>query len=159
MRNRVRLAGVAAIGAAVALAAVGGAVAQSKAASTIQARQANFKQLGGAFKAINDELKKDQPDPAVLKVNSAKMKTLAAQLPRWFPKGTGAEAGVKTGAKPDIWSDPNGFSEVARALQTQTSKLAALGANSDLDAFKAQVRPTGGSCKGCHDKFRIEEKR
>jgi len=145
--------------AAVAILATGAALAQSKAAASVQARQASFKQLGGAFKAINDELKKDAPDPTVLRANSARMNTLAGQLPTWFPKGSGAEAGVKTGARPEIWSDPKGFAEAAKAVQAQTGRLAQLGAGDDIAAFKAQVRPVGGACKGCHDKYRIEEKK
>ena len=150
-----------AVGVAVCMLALAasGAVAQSRAAASVQARQANFKQMGGAFKAINDELKKDAPDPAVLRTNAAKMSALAGQLPTWFPRGTGPEAGVKTGAKPEAWSDPKAFAEAASALRVQTTKLAAVGGGADLDAFRAQVRPTGGTCKGCHDKFRLEEKR
>jgi len=149
----------AAVAAAIALVACGAAVAQSRAAATIQARQASLKQLGGAFKAINDELKKDAPDPAVLRANSARMSTLASRLPTWFPTGSGAEAGLKTGAKPEIWSDPNGFADATKALQGQTGRLAQLGAGGDLAAFRAQVRPVGGACKGCHDKYRVEEKK
>jgi len=155
--KRPRTAALAA--AAVAILATGAALAQSKAAASVQARQTSFKQLGGAFKAINDELKKDAPDPTVLRANSARMNTLAGQLPTWFPKGSGAEAGVKTGARPEIWSDPKGFAEAARAAQAQTGRLAQLGAGGDVAAFKVQVRPVGGACKGCHDKYRIEEKK
>jgi cytochrome c556 len=128
-------------------------------AAVVQGRQESLKQLGGAFKAINDELKKDAPDAALLRANSAKMSRLSAQLPRWFPKGSGAEAGVKTAAKPEIWSDPSGFAEAAKALQAQTARFAQLSAGGDLNAFRSQVRPTGGACKGCHDKFRVEEKK
>ena len=150
---------LAAVAVAIALVACGAAVAQSRAAATIQARQASLKQLGGAFKAINDELKKDAPDAALLRANSARMSTLASRLPTWFPQGSGAEVGVKTGAKPEIWSDPKGFADTARALQGQTGRLAELGAGGDLAAFKAQVRPVGGACKGCHDKYRVDEKK
>lgn len=121
-------------------------------------RHHHFHDLGGAFKAINDELKKDSPDKAVIAANATTMKGLAGQLPTWFPKGSGAESKFKTDAKPDIWADPNGFAAAASRLQVETSKLQSLAAAGDLSAVKAQVRATGGACKGCHDKYRMPEK-
>ena len=143
-----------ALGASVALAAEGAATPQAKA---VAARQQSFKQLGGAFKAIMDELKKPDPDQAVLAANARKMNALATQEASWFPRGTGAEAGVKTGAKPEIWSDPQGFAAAVQRLQAETGKLQ-LAATGGLEAFQAQARATGGACKNCHDKYRVPEK-
>jgi cytochrome c556 len=131
----------------------------SPGAKQIATREAHFKQLGGAFKAINDELKKDAPDQAVVASNAQKAKALAGNLPSWFPKGSGPEAGVKTGAKADIWRDPQGFAAAASRLQVETSKLAQFAQAGDMNAVKAQVRATGGACKNCHDKFRVPERR
>lgn len=134
------------------------ALAQTGAAA-VQARQANFKQLGGAFKAINDELKMDRPSVAVLQANSTKINSLAGQLPRWFPKGSGPGAGVKTGAKGEIWADAGGFATAARNFQAQAAQLQKIAAGGDADAVRAQARATGGTCEGCHDKFRLEDKK
>jgi cytochrome c556 len=82
------------------------------------------------------------------------MKALAADLPGWFPKGSGPEAGVKTAAKADIWTDAEGFAAVATKLQAETARLADVAAAGDMDAIKAQVRATSGACKTCHDKYR-----
>jgi len=156
-----RLAVALVIGAAGAGAALAhedlGPVPNTPAAHAAAARHQNFKQLGGAFKAINDELKKDAPDKAVVVANAAKMHTLASQLPSWFPKGSGAESQVKTAAKPEIWSDPAGFAAAAQRLQAETGKLQQFAAAGDLAAVKAQVPATGGACKNCHDKFRVPE--
>jgi cytochrome c556 len=149
-----------AIGAAVA---AGGAFAQGGAATdagvkAAETRHANFKQQGAAFKAINDELKKDTPDKTVIAANATKLATLAAQLPSWFPKGSGPESGAKTHAKAAVWTDAAGFAEAAKRLQTEAPKLQQVAATGDLEAIRAQVRATGGACKACHDKFREEEK-
>jgi cytochrome c556 len=143
----------------VALAHDVGPVPNTPGAHAAAARHQNFKQLGAAFKAIMDELKKSSPDKAVLSANAAKMNTLAAQEPSWFPKGSGPESGVKTDAKPQIWSDPKGFAEAVRRLQTETGKLQQIAAAGDVAAMKEQARATGGACKNCHDKFRVPEKR
>ena len=135
-----------------------GKVPNTPAGRAVAARHQHFKQLGKAFKAVVDEMKKDTPDKALVATNTQTMKTLAGALPSWFPKGTGSEAHAKTDAKPEIWSDPNGFSAAASRLQVETSKLAQFGAAGDLDAVKGQIRATGSACKNCHDKFRVPDK-
>lgn len=135
-----------------------GSVPNTPAAKAVVARHHNFKQLGGAFKAIFDEIKKDSPDKAVISTNARKMNALASQEASWFPKGTGPEAGVKTDAKPEIWSDPQGFAAAVKKLQGETAKLQQVSAAGDMAAIKAQVQATGGACKSCHDKFRVPDK-
>jgi cytochrome c556 len=120
----------------------------------VVARQAHYRELNAAFKAVNDQLKADAPDKAVLAASAAKMKALGADLPSWFPKGSGPEAGVKTAAKAEIWTDAEGFAAAATRLETETAKLSDLATAGDLDAIKAQARATGGACKACHDKYR-----
>ncbi|MDB5445891.1 MAG: cytochrome [Phenylobacterium sp.] len=135
-----------------------GKVPNTPAGKAVAARHENFKQQGRAFKAILDELKKDTPDKTLIATNAQKMKALAADLPKWFPRGSGPESGAKTDAKPEIWKDPNGFSAAATRLQLETSKLDQFAAAGDLEAVKTQVKATGGTCKNCHDKFRVPEK-
>ncbi len=122
------------------------------------ARQVHYKELNGAFRALNVELRKDAPDKTVLTASAGQMKDLVAALPGWFPKGSGPEAGVQTAAKAEIWTDAAGFAAVATGLQTETAKLAELATAGDLDGLKAQVRVEGGACKACHDKYREPEK-
>jgi cytochrome c556 len=145
------------LGAGAAL-AQGASTAPMGPGQVVTARQQNFKQLGKAFKAILDELKQPAPDKAVLASNATKMNMLAGLEPNWFPKGSGRESGVKTGAKPEIWSDPAGFAAAVQRLQGETAKLQQIAAAGDPDGLKAQVRATGGACKNCHDKFRVPEK-
>jgi len=139
--------------AALALAAVP-SLAASDPAATNAARQDGMKQIGGAQRAIGGELRKDAPDLAVVKANAEKLQTLAGQIPGWFPTGTGAEAGVKTAAKAEIWSDSTTFAADAAALETQAGRLAQAAAGIDVAAVKAQAGPLGGACKACHDGFR-----
>jgi cytochrome c556 len=141
--------------------AAGAALAQDTAPApstpggkAVLARQAHYKELNGASRAINEQLRSDAPDKAAIGAGAAKMKALAADLPGWFPKGSGPEAGVKTAAKAEIWTDAEGFAAVATKLQAETAKLADVAAAGDMDAIKAQVRATAGACKTCHDKYR-----
>ena len=121
------------------------------------ARHGAFRQLGGAFKALNDELKKDGPDKGVLTASATKMNALAGQLPSWFPKGSGPESGFKTDAKAGIWTDAAGFAAAATKLQGETAKLNQVAGAGDVNALKAQVRATGAACKTCHETYRVPE--
>lgn len=146
--------GIVTIAAVLALTA-GGAVAATV-AETIAARQAGYKQMGAAFKGLNDELKAGSPDKAKLVAHAKTMHTQALRVPGWFPKGSGPEAGVKTKAKAQIWSESAKFATLSKSLQTETAKLQTAAASGNLDALRAQVRATGGSCKACHDAYRAE---
>lgn len=143
-----------------AMLAAGAALAQAPASPGAQAvaqRQQNFKQLGRAFKGLMDEMKKPAPDKAVLAANATRMNDLAKQEANWFPKGSGPEAGVKTGAKPIIWSDPAGFAAAVKRLQGETGKLQQVAASGDVAALRVQAQATGGACKNCHDKYRVPD--
>ena len=142
------------IGAAVAAAP---ALSQSAGvADAIKARHGHFHDMGSDFKAMGDQLKSASPDLNVVKTSAAKVKDQAAQLPTWFPPGTGPESGLKTRAKAEIWKDPQGFSAAAHKFQDQTIKLAALTQSStDLGAIRAEYKATGETCGACHDKYRV----
>lgn len=47
----------------------------------VVARQAHYRDLNAAFRAINEEIRKDAPDKAAIAANAAKMKALAEDLP------------------------------------------------------------------------------
>lgn len=134
-----------------------GALAASAAETAIATRQAGYKKIGGAFKAINEELKKASPDMKVIAANSAIVNTQSQQIPKWFPKGSGPEAGFKTKAKPAIWTEPAKFTAAGAALQTEAGKLQTFAAAGNLAAVKTQVRAVGGTCKSCHEAYRAED--
>ena len=153
------------IGAAIA---AGGALAHddpkpkgkmSAAAHAAHMRHENFEKLGAAFKAVVDETRKSDPDKARVARSTKTMTTLATGLPSWFPRGSGVEARAKSEAKANIWTDAAGFSAVASALQVQVSKLNQAAMAGDMAGVRAQIRATGNSCKGCHDKYRQEKKK
>ena len=122
------------------------------------ARHENFEKLGKAFKGLNDELRKGDASIAVVSTNAAVIATQAKGLPTWFPRGSGVEARPMSEAKADVWTDAAGFSAAASKLQAEAAKLNQVAAGGDIEAVKAQVRPTFMACKGCHEKYRQEKK-
>jgi len=138
------------------LAAASAAVADN-AASVIQARQAHYKQIGAASKGIHDELGKPAPSAAVIQGFAKTIDTLAPQIPSWFPAGSGPEAGVKTAAKPEIWTDAAGFSKVASALATEAHHFDDVAQGGNIDAIRAEYTNLGKACFACHSKYRAKE--
>ncbi len=129
---------------------------EGKAAYT---RQENFKQQGAVFKAIRDELKKDAPNMALISTSAVKLKSSADALPTWFPKGSGPESKYATDAKPEIWTDPVKFASAVKRLHVEATKFQTIAASGDVGAMRAQSQAVGGTCKGCHDSFRVPEEK
>jgi cytochrome c556 len=124
---------------------------------SIEARQSHFKDMGGAFKTVRDQLRRPTPDMTAIQQAAQSVKELAQDQPNWFPKGSGAEAGVKTAAKPEVWNDSANFSAAMQKLREAAVKLDSLAQAKDIDGLKAHVPAVGQACKGCHDKYRVPE--
>ena len=144
--------------AGVLLGVTGGiALAADSVDTVIKARQQHLKDVGAAFKSIRDETRKSAPELTQIQTAAATIAKASTEIDKWFPKGSGPESKVETDAKPEIWSDPQGFATAAQALKAEAPKMQQLAAANDLDGVKAQVGKLGGACKGCHDKFRVPQ--
>lgn len=125
----------------------------------IKERQANFKAIGGAFKAVRGELESDAPDFALIAAKANDINARAQQIPNHFPALTSTEDGYDTEALPAIWKKPEEFKAAAAKLADESAKLATLAAGGDKDAVGAQAMAMGGACKGCHDQFRLDDEK
>ena len=123
----------------------------------VAARQHNLKDLGGAFKAVRDQLRKPQPDLVQVQQAAEQIEQLAADMGRWFPKGSEPGPDVETDAKAEIWSDTAGFAKVLTRFQQEAPKLLVLAKAADVDGLKKQVGAVGASCKACHDNYRVPQ--
>jgi len=140
-----------------AMVAGAASVALADASSLIKERQSHYKQIGAAAKGIHDELNKPAPDVAAVQGFARQIDSLAPQIPSWFPKGTGPEAGVKTAAKPEIWTDPSGFAAVASAFAAEAHKFDGVAQSGNVDAIRAEYVNLGKACFACHSKYRAKE--
>jgi cytochrome c556 len=121
----------------------------------IKSRQDKLRDMGGALKAIEDELKKRTPDwdNAILP-NAQTVQSRSGYLLTWFPKGSGPESGVKTYALPAIWQKTDDFTKLGKTVQAEATKLNQIVATRDGAALKVQVSTMGKACKACHDSYR-----
>lgn len=151
MRIGAALAGI------VALLGLGiAAEAQNAPAQIIKQRQELMKSNGAAAKTLADMMKGAKPyDQQAAHQAAVTINNNSKQIPTLFPPGSGAEAGVKTGALPAIWQNKAEFDAKAKALQEQSAKLVAA---NDQAAVKAQFGNVGKACGGCHETFRSKEK-
>ncbi len=83
---------------------------------------------------------------------------IAARVPSLFPPGTGMEAlPGKSGAKPEIWTDPQKFKDAAAALVQGSAALARSVDTGDAGNVGASLRTLGQTaCTACHDTYRVK---
>jgi cytochrome c556 len=120
-------------------------------AGPIEDRQQLMKQNGAAIKALSEMAQGNAPfDVAAVQENAQKLVTDFEQLKDLFPEGSD-KGPPDTWAKPEIWTDREGF-EAARMKAHEASAAAA--AVTDQAALGAAVQAIGGTCQGCHEKYR-----
>ena len=74
-----------------------------------------------------------------------------------FGPGTEKNIGdTKTAVKPEFFTDAEGVTKVAIAFNKAANELAAVAANGDQAQIAKAFAATGDSCKGCHDKYRMD---
>lgn len=125
----------------------------------IKERHDNFEAIGDAFKALRGELEKDAPDFALIAAKATDINARAQRIEGLFPAGTSTEDGFKTEALPAIWQKPEEFKAASQKLVDESAKLASLAGGGDKAAVGAQAMAMGGACKGCHDQFRLDDKK
>ncbi len=123
----------------------------------VEARQAQFKKMGKAFKTVSDQLKSSDPDIAAIQAAAATLPAETADMADWFPAGTGPESGVKTEALAAIWETPADFSEKVIAFKDAATTFNSVAQSGDIGAISVAFKETGGTCKSCHDTYRADD--
>lgn len=122
--------------------------------AAVNARKANFKEIGGAFKTINDEVKSGSPDMNSVRPAAKDLASRAAQQVKFFPRGSGPQPGLKTRAKAEIWSQMAVFTRLQSEMTAAASALNSAAQANDLAGMTRARASLGETCKSCHDRFR-----
>jgi cytochrome c556 len=125
----------------------------------LKEREENFEAIGAAFKALRGQLEANAPDFALVAAKANDINARAGKITGHFPAGTSTAEGFKTEALPAIWEKPEEFKAAAQKLVDESAKLASLAGGGDKAAVGAQAMAMGGACKGCHDQFRLDDKK
>ncbi|MFQ8432092.1 c-type cytochrome [Amaricoccus sp. W119] len=122
----------------------------------VEARGAQMSANGAAAGAAGGMLKGEIPyNAAVAKAALATLDATARTFGLMFPEGATSDE-----AAPDIWSDRAGFdAEIVKFQEASAAAVEASGKDgpADLDAFKAAAQPVLGTCKSCHEKYRLDD--
>jgi cytochrome c556 len=141
----------------VAVAFVGAAVAQEKTVDAIKWRQSAYGFMGWNMARIKANVEGTYNKEEVIKAaNSIQAVANSGMGVLYAPgtdKGTGWE---KTRAKPEIWTEQEKLGKAAMAFGKAANEMAKVAAGGDAAAVKAQFGKLGGTCKGCHDDFKIK---
>lgn len=134
----------------------GGTAPASPAPPAIEERQANFEAMGKAFKAIRTQLEGDSPDMATIATAATDLNAAALKIEGYFPEGTSVDDGYDTEALATIWEKPEEFAAAHQRLVDESAKMITIAEGGDPAAVADQVGAIGGSCKNCHDTFRLD---
>ena len=150
-----------AIGVAFAIGAISpvAGVAQDK-AKVFKDREALMKQQGADLGAVKGYLD-DKNDQAKAQAGATDLVQTMKKIPDVFPQGTaGGDPEGKYAAKPEIWSNWNGFLAARDAAAQRTDALVTAVKTGDKAQIQTAFAELGkNGCTGCHEKFREELKK
>jgi cytochrome c556 len=122
----------------------------------IKYRQAAFNVMGTHFGRIGAMVQDKVPFDA--KVAQANMAVVDAvhKLPH-DAFVAGSDTSTKVGApRPEVWTQKDKFAAARDKNFAEIAKLSAAVKSGDLGQIKAAFGGAGGSCKSCHDDFRVK---
>jgi cytochrome c556 len=126
------------------------------AAEIIKTRHEGYRELGASFKNVNDELRSAKPQAMILQLSARQIRNVATQQYGWFPAGSGPQAGVKTKARPEIWTKAPAFKAAQDNFAKQANAFFKVAATGDVAKIRLAAKPLGAACAGCHKQFRSE---
>jgi cytochrome c556 len=131
------------------------ASAQSKPEDAIKYRQSLYTVMLWNWMPMNAMMRGRIPfDGQEFARRAALVASIPPQLLEGFPEGS--HEGAKTEAKPEIWADFADFSAKMKDLEHESAALAEISRAGDEAAIKEQFAKTGGTCKACHDQYKVD---
>ena len=139
------------------LAAIAATPLSAGAPEIARSRIESYRELGAAFKTVNDSLRGDEVQTVLIGQAARHIRNASQGQYGWFPAGSGPQAGVKTKARPEIWTQAARFKAAQDAFAKAASDFQKAVASRNPATMRAQAKALGASCKGCHDSFRTRE--
>ena len=118
--------------------------------SAKEERKQRFKDSGASMKALYYEHLPEE-DYQAIKAEATVLVKWAKDMPEAFPFGSDSD---NDEAKPEIWTDFEGFKSAAKAFETASLDLQKAVVQNDISLVKTALGNVGASCKACHKKYR-----
>lgn len=128
--------------------------ATAEVTEAIKSRKANYKEIGGAFKTLNDEIKTGAPSIDTIQPLAKDLLKRGTMQMNFFPAGSGPESGEKTRAKATIWSEQQEFRKLHEDFIQSARKLDQAIDAGDLTTIASAQKSLGATCKSCHERYR-----
>jgi cytochrome c556 len=143
----------------VAATIAGSAAAQMKPEDAIKFRQSAYTTMAWNMGRIKMNVEGTYNKDDVIKAANVIQAIANSGMGALYLPGTDKGKGWKdTRVLPELFTDKEGVGKVAGAFNKEANELAKVAATGDAAAVKAQFGKLGEACKGCHDKFRRDEK-
>lgn len=139
---------------ATSLLSLGAIAASPEIANAVKSRKANYKEIGGAFKTINDEVKTGSPLIDTIQPLAQDILKRGSMQMNFFPAGSGPESGEKTHAKAQIWAEQDNFRKLHQDFIHAVEQLNSAIDARDNTAIASAQKSLGMACKSCHDRYR-----
>jgi len=114
---------------------------------------------GAATALAGGMLKQQVPySPAAGMASIATWEAVAVTIGSYFPDGS--EGAGRSKAAPKVWEDRAGFEAgLAKFREATTAAMKGAGEDGppDLAAFQKLAQPVMGTCKSCHETYRLED--
>lgn len=132
-------------------------VAAADPMATITARQDYYKSLGAVMKPMGGIVK--DFDAGAAQAEAVRLEAaLAVDVAPLFAPGTSeAEFPGKTRAMAGIWENMDDVGTKGKAMHEAAAEVIAAADAGDAGAFAAAYGKLGGTCKACHDSYRVPE--
>ncbi|PKO34754.1 MAG: cytochrome C [Betaproteobacteria bacterium HGW-Betaproteobacteria-7] len=144
--------------AVLSLTLAGGATAQVKPEDAIKFRQSAYATMAWSMARIKMNVEGTYNKEEVVKAATVIQAIANSGMGALYLPGTDKGKGwEETRVKPELFTNKEGVGKVAMAFNKEANEMAKVAASGDVAAVKEQFGKLGGTCKGCHDDFKVKK--
>ena len=127
-------------------------ISHDHATGVVKERMDMMEAIAKSMKSIAEKMK-SKSDLVGIKSDAESIAAHAPHIVHLFPRGSMQKP---TEARAAIWQNWSDFENKARALETESVKLAKQNTD-DFAALTAQVQSVSQTCSACHTKYRVKK--
>jgi len=143
----------AALAAVLAVVITAGAALAVSGAEVVQMRRAAFDEMAQVLQFAARNWREPSAYPDIARAARI-IERDARSLTDLFPAGTGAGDGYRTAALDAVWSDRQGFDQLANRLAEQAASMTAVTGDTSEGQIKEGLVGMIDTCKACHRDYR-----
>lgn len=132
------------------------ASSEKQAKAAVDFRQALLQLVRSNMGALGAMAKGNIPfDAERMEKNGMRIEQLALMMPDYFAIDTSSYK-VPSDAKDIVWEQHDDFNSKINDLVMAARNLQVVAADGDESKFRGAIGQVGRSCKGCHDKYKVD---